>query len=91
MFRDPSLWRWLREEYFPAVIDKSVGKFKIWLPGCVSGQNYFRSLFCFQNPECLKKFILQPVALSNKSIELIRNGCYDLKKLEVSEEKLQTI
>jgi chemotaxis protein methyltransferase CheR len=37
MFRDPSLWRWLREEYFQETQVKSAGKFKIWLPACVSG------------------------------------------------------
>ncbi len=26
MFRDPSLWRWLREEYFPRVMDKFPGQ-----------------------------------------------------------------
>src|SRR5512133_3959752 len=37
MFRDPSLWRWLREEYFPNHLDKSSAKLRIWIPSCVSG------------------------------------------------------
>src|SRR4030066_2027930 len=41
MFRDPSLWRWLREDLLPSSIEKSIGKFKIWLPNCVSGSEPF--------------------------------------------------
>ena len=86
MFRDPSLWRWLREEYFPAVMDKSVGKFKIWLPGCASGAELFSLIILLSESGMLEKVHITASCLSNKSIELIRNGCYDLKKLEVSEE-----
>ena len=37
MFRDPSVWRWLREEYFATLADNALMNYKIWVPFCISG------------------------------------------------------
>ena len=37
MFRDPSLWRWLRDELFANINEKNLTRFKIWFPNSVSG------------------------------------------------------
>jgi chemotaxis protein methyltransferase CheR len=86
MFRDPSLWRWLREEYFPAAMDKIIGKFKIWLPACVSGAELFSLAILLSESGLLDKVHIIVSCLSDKSIENIKKGSYDLKKIEVSEE-----
>ena len=41
MFRDPSLWRWLREDFLPGAIQNSPARYRIWLPQCVSGGELF--------------------------------------------------
>jgi chemotaxis protein methyltransferase CheR len=86
MFRDPSLWRWLREDFLPLSVEKNVGKFKIWLPGCVTGGELFTLMILLSENNLLEKVGVIASSLSNKSIEIIREGQYDLKKIEVSTE-----
>ncbi len=86
MFRDPSLWRWLREDFFPEQIDKNVGKYKIWLPLCVSGGELYSLAILLHEMDMADKVQITASCISNKSIALIRGGSYDAKKVEISEE-----
>jgi chemotaxis protein methyltransferase CheR len=86
MFRDPSLWRWLREVYFPEVLDKNIGKFKIWLPNCVSGGELYSLAILMSEMGLTDKVQITATYFSDKMAEILKNGSYDTKKLEVSEE-----
>ena len=86
MFRDPSLWRWLKEEHFPRVIEKNIGKYKIWLPNCVSGGELYSLAILLKELDMLDKVNIIATSFSTKSIEFIKNGQYELKKIEVSKE-----
>jgi chemotaxis protein methyltransferase CheR len=86
MFRDPSLWRWLREEYFPNFIEKSVGKYKIWLPACVSGGELYSLTILLSEMGLTDKVQIIATSISDKGLEIIKGGSYDLKKLDVSQE-----
>jgi len=86
MFRDPSLWRWLREDLLSSSVEKCIGKFKIWLPNCVSGGELFSLMILLSELGLIEKVNVIASALSNKSIEIVREGHYDLKKIEVSTE-----
>ena len=86
MFRDPSLWRWLREEFLPASIEKSINRYKIWLPNCVSGGELYSITIVLHEIELLDKVDILSTTISDKSIEHIKRGRYDLKKIEVSNE-----
>jgi len=86
MFRDPSLWRWLREEFLPQSVQRNIGKFKIWLPQCVSGGELFSLVILLKEIDLLNNVQIIATSFSDKSIEFIRNGYYDLKKIEVSDE-----
>ena len=86
MFRDPSLWRWLREDLLPSAIEKCIGKFKIWLPNCVSGGELFSLMILLTEIKLIDKVSIFASSASNKSIEIIKEGQYDLKKIEVSTE-----
>lgn len=86
MFRDPSLWRWLREEYFPNHQDRPTGKLRIWFPFCVSGGELFTLTILLTELGILDKVQIIASSLSTKSIDSIKQGTYDLKKLEVSQE-----
>jgi len=91
MFRDPSLWRWLSEDYFPGVEDKNTGKIKIWLPACVSGAELYSLAILISESGLQDKVHVIASCLSNKSIEVIKSGLYDLKKMEVSEENYKRV
>lgn len=86
MFRDPSLWRWFREEYFAKGIDTTRSTFKIWFPNCVSGGELFSLAILLKEINLLEKVQIIASALSNKAIEQIKQGLYDMKKIEVSGE-----
>jgi chemotaxis protein methyltransferase CheR len=86
MFRDPSLWRWLREELLPVAINKSISRYKIWLPNCVSGGELYSLSILLKEIGLAEKVDLLATTISNKSIEHIREGRYELKKIEVSVE-----
>ncbi|MBN2275209.1 MAG: hypothetical protein JXK95_12810 [Bacteroidales bacterium] len=86
MFRDPSLWRWLREDLLPSAIEKCVGQYKIWLPHCVSGGELFTLMIVLSELNLMDKVSIFASSISDKSLEIIREGQYDLKKIEVSTE-----
>ncbi len=86
MFRDPSLWRWMREELFPEAVEKSHGKYKIWLPNCVSGGELYSLSILLKEIELFDRVEIIATTISNKSIEYIKEGRYDLKKIEVSND-----
>ena len=86
MFRDPSLWRWLREDFIANHIDKVSGKLRIWLPACVSGAELSSLVILLSEAEVLEKVQIIATSISEKCLSIIKDGVYDLKKLEVSQE-----
>ncbi len=91
MFRDPSVWRWLKDEYFKNIVTRTTEKFRIWLPACVSGGELFSLAILLLEAGMLDKVQIIASCQSNNSIELIRSGYYDLKKMEVSEENYKRL
>lgn len=86
MFRDPSLWRWLRDELFINISDKNLGRLKIWFPNSVSGGELYSMAILLKEMDILDKVQIISSSISNKSLEYIKEGRYDLKKIEVSAE-----
>lgn len=91
MFRDPSLWRWFREDYFPSLPERHFDNFKIWLPQCVSGSELYTLCILLKELNILNRVKIFASAYSNKSIEFIKSGKYPVKKLEVSIENYKRI
>lgn len=86
MFRDPSLWRWLREEVFATLSETNLMNFKIWFPYCVSGGELYSMAILLKEMDLLNKVKIIASYMSERSLELIRSGDYDLKKTEISAE-----
>lgn len=86
MFRDPSLWRWLREDYFPKLSERHFENFKIWIPHCSSGAELYTLCVLLKEMNLLEKVKIYASVYSEKSIEYILSGKYPVKKLEVSIE-----
>jgi len=86
MLRDPSLWRWLREDYFQKLPSKKLDNFKIWIPHCISGAELYSMCILLKEINLLKKVRIIASSYSQKSIDYIKSGKYPLKKLEVSIE-----
>jgi len=86
MFRDPSLWRWLRDELFANTNEKNLSRFKIWFPNSVSGGELYSLAILLKEMNILDKVQIISSSVSNKSIEYIKEGRCELKKIEVSAE-----
>jgi len=89
MFRDPSLWRWLRENYFLKMTDKDFGNFKIWIPYCTSGSELYTLCILLREIGLLNKVKIIATIFSNTSLDIILSGKYPIKKIEVSAENYQ--
>jgi len=90
MFRDPSLWRLLRDEILPRLC-KETPKFKIWLPGSVSGDELYSLCIILKELDLLDKVQIQASCISKKSIDFITTGVLRASKVEVSEENYERI
>lgn len=88
MFRDPSLWRLLRDDLLPRLYRESP-KLKIWLPGAVSGDELYSLCIILKELDILDKVQIQVTCLSKKSIENIKTGILRSSKVEVSEENYE--
>jgi chemotaxis protein methyltransferase CheR len=83
MFRDPSVWRILRDDIIPDLISEETG-FKIWLPNSVSGDELFSLAILLSEMGLLKKVQIIVSSMSNKSIETIKSGIFSNGKIEIS-------
>lgn len=84
IFRDPSLWREMRERYLPE-ISKTPGS-KIWVPGVSSGEELY-SLMVLIRELGIEKDV-RVVASCNSKYRINRikeGGGYPLKRMEIGE------
>ncbi len=86
MFRDPSLWRWLREEYFPGIPERHFDNFKIWIPQCVSGAELYTIIILLKEINLLEKVKITATVYTDRNLDYIKSGKYQMKKLEISKE-----
>jgi chemotaxis protein methyltransferase CheR len=86
MFRDPSLWRMMREELITNIYRESGSNFKIWLPNSVSGDELFSLTIVLSEMGMLDKVQIIVSSLSDKSIETIKSGKFPSDKLEISND-----
>lgn len=88
MFRDPSLWRLLRDEIIPRLYKENT-RLKIWLPGSVSGDELYSLCIILEELEILDKVEVFASCLSSKSVDYIKSGLLKTNKFEISEENYQ--
>jgi chemotaxis protein methyltransferase CheR len=84
MFRDPSLWRLLRDEILPALVRENSQPLKIWLPNSVSGDELFSLAIVLHEMDLLGKVQIFVSVLSDRCLEIIKAGIISPSKLEIS-------
>jgi chemotaxis protein methyltransferase CheR len=84
MFRDPSLWRSLREDIIPA-IEKNNSKLKIWVAAFDSGEEIYSLCILLKEMDLLDKFHITASTISDEVTKKIKSGQLDIKQLEVNE------
>ena len=83
-FRDPSLWRELRDKYLSEI--SRAADCRIWMPCVTSGDELFSLAIVMNEGGLQGKIKIDAMCPSQKHIDLIKQGGnYDQKKIEVSE------
>ncbi len=84
LFRDPSLWRELKETYLPEIANAPGSK--IWMAGISSGEEIYSLMVLMQELNLKNSIRVEASCPSQQRIDRIKNGgLYDLKKMEIGE------
>jgi chemotaxis protein methyltransferase CheR len=84
MFRDPSLWRSIRDEIIPELM-KASSKPKLWVASFDSGEELYSLAIILKESGILADAQLYASVISDKAIEKIKSGRIDAKELEVND------
>jgi chemotaxis protein methyltransferase CheR len=84
MFRDPSLWRTVRDEILPDLL-KGTTKPKLWVAAFDSGEELYSLAIILKESGILSDVQIYASAISDKAIDKIKNGRIDAKELEVND------
>ena len=90
MFRDPSLWRYLQDDFFPKVLKKAQ-QYKIWFPEVNSGEELYSLLILLETLNLRDKVQIMISSLSQIHLNKIKEGHFDYNKLEVNEANFKRI
>jgi chemotaxis protein methyltransferase CheR len=83
MFRDPSLWRYLRDEILPMIINEE-NLAKIWFPFCISGDELYTLAIVLKESDLLDKIEIIASCINNQVIEQVQKGVFRPYKIDVS-------
>ncbi len=83
MFRDPSYWKIFRDQILPGFLHQD--EFNIWIASSTTGEELYSLCIILKEEHLLKNAKIFATNISQRNIDLIRNGIYDLKKMEMNE------
>jgi chemotaxis protein methyltransferase CheR len=90
LFRDPSLWRYLKDKFFPSVL-KGPGSYKIWFPEASSGEELYSVAILLNELGLLDKVQLVAGSISRLRLDGIKQGRLDMNKMEVNHANFKRI
>ncbi len=85
MFRDPALWRNLRDELLPKIFQENL-KPKIWLPFCISGDELFTLAIILKELNRLENAEIIATSINDLTINDIKKGNFQSFKTDVSRD-----
>jgi len=90
MFRDPSVWRLLREDILPKNVSNTPN-FKIWLPEISSGEELYSLVIVLKKLKLLDNVQIVGSTISELHLERIKSGIFDPKKIETNDANYSRI
>lgn len=90
MFRDPSYWRYLRDDLLPALLNDNY-KPRIWFPSCVSGEELFSLLIILKEQMWLDHFEVFASCTSDLMLNQVKSGYLRGSKIEVSNDNYERL
>ena len=85
MFRDPSLWRALRDEILPDIMKGSTSKPKIWVSSFDSGEEIYSLAIILKESNLLSDVQIYASYFSDRMVTKIQGGKMDVKQIEINE------
>ena len=80
MFRDPAMWRELRDHILP----KINGKIRIFIPSCTSGEELISLLILLKEEAILENAKITVSTCSNLIVDIIRKAVYIEKQMDLN-------
>lgn len=80
MFRNPTIWVHLKEKYLEKF--KNSDKISIWHAGCSTGEEYYTMAIVLKETQNTDKANVTVTDLSDRFIEITKNGIYDIGLLD---------
>jgi len=90
LFRDPSLWRYLMDKFFPSVL-KGSGTYKIWFPEVSSGEEFYSLAIMLNELGLLDRVQFVVGSISQMRLDELKQGKLDVKKMEVNQANFKRI
>lgn len=84
MFRDPSLWRALREDILPQIVKGST-KPKIWMAAFDSGEELYSLCITLKEMNILDQVQIYASAINERAEKVLQEGKLEASKLETNE------
>lgn len=84
MFRDPPLFRLLREEVVPVL--RTFPFVKIWVAGCATGEEAYSLAILLQEEGLGERFTIYATDVDERALEQARQGRYAVGELQAQEE-----
>ncbi|SDC82554.1 CheR family methyltransferase [Williamwhitmania taraxaci] len=84
MFRDPSLWRYLKDRIIPEIAKGST-KTKIWVAGWDSGEELYSLAIILKEMGLLDQVQIYATSFSDAKLSRTKEGIIDPKQIEVNE------
>lgn len=90
LFRDPSLWRYLKDNIFP-VLAENFRNLKFWVPNCSSGEELYSLLIMLNEMNMLKNATIFATDHNDGIITKSKNGSFPNSKYEASEANIKRV
>lgn len=90
MFRDPSLWRFLMDNFLSRIIQNS-NTFKIWFPEVSSGEELYSLVILLTELNLLEYVEIHASSISKIRMDKVKQGIFDPSKMEVNEANFKRI
>ncbi len=80
MFRDPEVWRALRDDVFPML--RTWPYFKIWHAGCATGEEVYSLAILLSEAGLLERATLYATDFNETALQRAREGVFDIKNIQ---------
>ena len=90
MFRDPSVWRLLMDDFLVPAIQKAQS-FKIWFPEVSSGEELYSLVILLTELNLLNHVEIHASTISQLRMDKVKQGIFDVSKMEINEANFKRI